>query len=112
MGSLVDRTHRELTDEDVAKIASTYHAWCCDEGAGEYVDVAGFCRAAPLVEIRTQGHILTPGRYVGTAAADEDDEPFEERMRRFTVTLFAQQTDAAELDAAISANLTELGYGG
>ena len=78
------------------------HAWCCDEGAGEYVDVAGFCRAAPLVEIRTQGHILTPGRYVGTAAADEDDEPFEESMHRLTVTLFAQQTDAAELDAAIS----------
>jgi type I restriction enzyme M protein len=111
MGSLVDRTHRELTDEDVATIAGTYHAWRGDEGAGEYADVPGFCRTAPLDEIRKHGHVLTPGRYVGAAAADEDDEPFDDKMRRLVATLREQQTEAARLDALINANLRELGYG-
>jgi len=112
MGTLVDRTHRELTDADVAKIAGTYHAWRGDEGAGEFADVPGFCRAAPIDEIRTHGHVLTPGRYVGAAAAEEDDEPFDEKMRRLTATLREQQAEAARLDAVIAANLRELGYGG
>jgi len=112
MGTLVDRTHRELTDDDVARIAGTYHAWRGDVGAGEYADVAGFCRAAPLDEIRKHGHVLTPGRYVGAAAAEEDDEPFDEKMQRLTATLREQQAEAARLDAAIAANLRELGYGG
>ena len=110
MGSLVDRTHRELTDDDVAKIAGTYHAWRGDEGAGEYADVPGFCRAAPLAEIRKHGHVLTPGRYVGAAAAEEDDEPFDEKMRRLTAELGAQYEEAARLDAAIRENLAGLGY--
>ncbi len=111
MGTLVDRTHRELTDEDVATIAGTYHAWRGDDGAGEYADVPGFCRAAPLDEIRKHGHVLTPGRYVGAAAAEEDAEPFDEKMRRLTGTLREQQVEGAKLDAAIAANLRELGYG-
>ncbi len=111
MGTLVDRTHRELTDEDVATIAGTYHAWRGDEGAGEYADIPGFCRAAPLDEIRKHGHVLTPGRYVGAAAAEEDAEPFDEKMRRLTSTLREQQADGARLDAVIGANLRELGYG-
>ena len=111
MGSLVDRTHRELTDDDVAKISGTYHAWRGDEVAGEYADVPGFCRAAPLVEIRKHGHVLTPGRYVGAAAAEEDDEPFDEKMRRLTATLREQTEEAARLDTVIAANLLELGYG-
>src|SRR5216110_788879 len=65
MGTMVDRVHRDLTDEDLAKIAGTYHAWRGDEDAGEYADVAGFCKAAKLDEIRKHGHVLTPGRYVG-----------------------------------------------
>jgi len=112
MGALVDRTHRELTDEDVAMIAGTYHAWRGDEGAGDYADVPGFCRAAPLDEIRRHGHVLTPGRYVGAADVEEDDEPFDEEMRRLTATLHEQQAESARLDAAIAANLRELGYGG
>ena len=111
MGTLVDRTHRELTDDDVALIAGTYHAWRGDEGAGEYADVAGFCRAAPIDEIRKHGHALTPGRYVGAAAAEEDAEPFDEKMRRLTATLREQAAEGARLDAAIAANLRELGYG-
>ncbi len=63
MGVLVDRRHRELTDEELLKITSIYHAWR-GEG-GKYEDVPGFCRAVKLDEIRKHGHILTPGRYVG-----------------------------------------------
>jgi len=112
MGTLVDRTHRALTDEDVARIAGTYHAWRGDLGAGDYADEPGFCKAATLDEIRAHGHVLTPGRYVGAPAAGEDDEPFHEKMRRLTVTLREQTEEAARLDATIAANLRELGYGG
>ncbi len=111
MGTLVDRTHRELTDADVATIAGTYHAWRGDPEAGEYADVPGFCRAAPLDEIRKHGHVLTPGRYVGAADVEEDAEPFDEKMRRLTATLGEQQAEGARLDAVIAANLRELGYG-
>ncbi len=112
MGTLVDRVHRELTDEDIAKIAGTYHAWRGDKGAKEYADVPGFCKAAKLVDIRKHGHVLTPGRYVGAEAIEDDGEPFEEKMRRLATMLREQQAEAAKLDAAISANLKELGYGG
>jgi type I restriction enzyme M protein len=112
MGTLVDRVHRELSDEDIAKIAGTYHAWRGDKGAGEYADVAGFCRSAQLDDIRKHGHVLTPGRYVGAEAVEDDGEPFEEKMRRLTATLREQQAEATKLDAVITANLKELGYGG
>ncbi len=112
MGTLIDRVHRDLTDQDVAKIAGTYHAWRGDKGAGDYADVPGFCMAAKLDDIRKHGHVLTPGRYVGAAAAEEDDEPFAEKMKRLTASLHQQQAEAAKLDAVIAANLKELGYGG
>ena len=112
MGTMTDRVHRELTDADIALIAGTYHAWRGDKGAGAYADVPGFCKAAKLDEIRKHGHVLTPGRYVGAAAAEEDAEPFDEKMKRLTATLRQQQAEAAKLDAAIAANLEELGYGG
>ena len=109
---MVDRVHRELSEVDMARIAGTYHAWRGDKGAGEYADVPGFCKAATLEEIRKHGHVLTPGRYVGAAEAEEDDEPFEEKMRRLTATLREQQAEGARLDAAIAVNLRGLGYGG
>jgi type I restriction enzyme M protein len=112
LGSMVDRVHRELTDEDIAKIAGTYHAWRGEKDASEYADVPGFCKAAKLDDIRKHGHVLTPGRYVGAEAAKDDGEPFEEKMRRLTTTLQQQRDEAAKLDAAIAANLKELGYGG
>jgi type I restriction enzyme M protein len=111
LGTMADRTHRELTDADIAKIAGTYHAWRGDKGAGEYADVPGFCKSATLDDIRKHGYVLTPGRYVGAEAAEEDDEPFEDKMARLAATLRAQQAEAAKLDAAIAANLKELGYG-
>jgi type I restriction enzyme M protein len=111
LGRMVDRTHRELTDEDVARIADTYHAWRGEKGAGAYADVPGFCKSVALDEVRKHGHVLTPGRYVGAEAQEDDGEPFEEKMRRLTATLREQQAEAAKLDAAIAANLKELGYG-
>ena len=112
LGRMVDRTHRELTDEDVVRIANTYHAWRGEKEAGEYVDVAGFCKSATLEEVRKHGHVLTPGRYVGAEALEDDGEPFEEKMKRLVAQLRDQQAEAAKLDAAIAANLKEHGYGG
>jgi type I restriction enzyme M protein len=111
MGRMVDRTHRELTDEQIARIADTYHAWRGEKEAGEYEDVPGFCKSATLEEIRRHGHVLTPGRYVGVEAAEDDGELFEEKMQRLTARLREQQAEAAKLDAAINANLKELGCG-
>ena len=111
LGRLVDRTHRELTGEDVARIAATYHAWRGEKEAGEYADIAGFCKSAPLEEVRKHGHVLTPGRYVGAEAQEDDGEPFEEKMQRLAAQLRDQQAEAAKLDAAIAANLKELGFG-
>ncbi len=112
LGRMVDRTHRELTEEDIARIADTYHAWRGEEEAGEYVDVPGFCKSATLDEVRKHSHVLTPGRYVGVEAQEDDGEPFEEKMTRLVTQLLEQQREAAKLDAAIAANLKELGYGG
>jgi len=120
LGTLADRVHRELSDADIAKIAGVYHAWRGDKpvlsnvqgDAGEYTDVPGFCKGATLDDIRKHGHVLTPGRYVGAEAAEDDGEPFDEKMKRLAATLREQQKEGAELDAAIAANLKELGYGG
>ncbi|MBL8866262.1 MAG: N-6 DNA methylase, partial [Planctomycetia bacterium] len=122
LGTMVDRVHRELTDADVAKIAGTYHAWRGDppdsRHSGEsrnpalYEDIPGFCKSATLEDIRKHGHVLTPGRYVGAAAQEDDGEPFEEKMKRLTAAVREQQAEAAKLDAAIATNLKELGYGG
>jgi type I restriction enzyme M protein len=107
----VDRVHRELTDEEIARIAGTYHAWRGDKGAGAYSDVPGFCKAAKTEEIRAHNHILTPGRYVGAEAQEEDDEAFQEKMQRLTATLKDQMAESALLDKAIWSNLNKLGYG-
>ncbi|MGE0824882.1 MAG: type I restriction-modification system subunit M [Candidatus Binatia bacterium] len=118
LGRMVDRTHRELTDEEIAQIANTYHAWRgVIVGARhasplpQYADIPGFCKSAPLEEIRKHGHVLTPGRYVGAEAQEDDGEPFEEKMKRLVATLHQQTAEAAKLDTAIARNLKELGYG-
>ena len=112
LGTMIDRVHRELTEEDIKKIADTYHAWRGDKDCkASYQDIPGFCKSATLDDIRRNNYILTPGRYVGSAPQEEDDEPFEEKMQRLVAQLREQQAEAAKLDAAIAKNLEELGYG-
>jgi type I restriction enzyme M protein len=111
LGRMVDRTHRELTGDDIARIAGTYHAWRGDKDARQkYEDVPGFCKSATLGEIRKHGHVLTPGRYVGAEAAEEDDEPFEEKMKRLTEKLRAQFDESTKLQEAIKKNLKGINY--
>jgi type I restriction enzyme M protein len=111
LGTLVDRTHRELSNEDIDRIAGAYLAWRGDPGVGDHADVPGFSRSATLDDIRGHGHVLTPSRYVGAGATDEEDEPFEERMARLAATLRDQRAVARALDEDINANLRSLGYG-
>jgi type I restriction enzyme M protein len=127
MGEMVDRTHRELTREEIDRIAATYHAWRAvppeeprsraasppqAQGIEEgYEDVPGFCKSATLDEIAGHGYVLTPGRYVGAPEVEDDDEPFEEKMERLTAELYQQMDESAELDRAIRGNLKGIGYG-
>ena len=110
LGRMVDRTHRELTDDDIARIANTYHAWRGEDGTGNYADIPGFCKSAVLAEVRKHGHVLTPGRYVGAEAVEDNGEPFEDKMKRLVAQLREQQANAAKLDAAIKVNLKSLGF--
>lgn len=117
LGTMTDRTHRELTDEDIARIAGTYHAWRGDgQGAGNgepgaaYADVPGFCKAATLAEIEAHGFVLTPGRYVGVGILDEADFDFEGEMAALAMQLMEQMDSSAELDSTILGNLRALGY--
>lgn len=156
LGFMADRTRREFTDGDIAKIADTYHAWRADEFApierassplaGEvarsadggcqpknisintplprlsavlspqggqikkpYADIKGFCKSATLDEIKQTDYVLTPGRYVGVAETQEDDEAFSAKMARLTAELTAQMEESAKLDAKIKKNLEEIG---
>jgi type I restriction enzyme M protein len=128
LGTLVDRTHRDLTDLDIAKIAGTYHAWRLSETVGAtrldspdalpypegspatYHDLPGFCKSVSLDDIRQQGYVLTPGRYVGAAEEEEDDEPFEQKMTRLTAALEEQFELSEKLDYQIRQNLKRLDY--
>ena len=135
MGSMISRVHKELTTEDIAKIANTYHAWRQDNQSIEqaiaeqqngaptqellqehkqldaYEDIAGFCKSATLDEIKANDYVLTPGRYVGAAAIEDDGVPFEVKMKELSQTLYQQMDEAEKLDNAIRQNLVELGYG-
>ena len=108
---MVDRTHRDLTPEDIARIADTYHAWRGEEGLDGYADVPGFCKSTSLKEIRRHGHVLTPGRYVGAEPQPDDGEPFAEKIARLGAQWREQQAVAQRLDAEIEANLERLGFG-
>ncbi|XXX33989.1 class I SAM-dependent DNA methyltransferase [Sorangium sp. So ce117] len=113
LGTMVSRVQRELTADDVSKIAGTYHAFRGD-GSGKtakYADELGFCKVATLDEIRAHQHVLTPGRYVGAEEAEDEAEPFEEKMKRLAATLREQMAEGAKLDKAIKKNLEGLGYG-
>jgi type I restriction enzyme M protein len=135
MGSMISRVHKELTTEDIGKIANTYHAWRQDQQSIEqalaeqqndaptqellkehkqldtYEDITGFCKSATLDEIKANDYVLTPGRYVGAAAIEDDGIPFEIKMRELSQSLFRQVEEARELDEAILRKMEELGYG-
>lgn len=108
MGYMVDRTLRDLSDEDIEKIAGTYHAW--RTGDGDYEDESGYSKSADLEEISHHGFILTPGRYVGAPDVDDDGEPFEEKMERLTLKLAEQFEESARLEHLIKESLKKLGY--
>ncbi len=105
LGTPVDRTRKELTDEDVAKITDAYHLWRGLPGLSVYSDVAGFCRAAPLKEIREHGHVLTPGRYVGATEPEDDGVPFPQRFAALRQKLEGQFAEADSLTAQIKSGL-------
>src|SRR5690606_22768637 len=109
LGHMVDRTRKEFSDEDIARIAGTYHAWRGEPEGGSYADVPGFCKAATLEEIRTHNHVLTPGRYVGAGAAEADDVLFEERVAELKATLTEQFSEAEELGGSNQKTLEESG---
>lgn len=111
MGTMADRTHKELTNDDLAQIANTYHAWRGEEKDGVYEDVAGYSKAVSLDEIKDNDYVLTPGRYVGATDIEDDGIPFEDKMRGLSQTLYQQMKEAQALDSTIRQNLEVLGYG-
>jgi len=108
LGRMINRRNRELTDEDIQRIAGTYHAWRSKDGG--YADQAGFCRAATIQEVRDNGYVLMPGRYVGTEEEVDDGVPFEEKMAALTAQLAGQFARGRELEVCIRENLRGIGY--
>jgi type I restriction enzyme M protein len=113
LGTMVDRTRRELGDEDVAKITDAYHAWRGEEHAierrGKYEDIAGFCFSARFDDIKEHGYVLTPGRFVGAEDELDDGVPFEEKFTELKIQLSKQFTEGEELQKQISMKLDGLG---
>ena len=97
-----------MTEEDIKKISDTYHKW--RSKTGKHEDVKGFCKSAKLEEVKKQGYILTPGRYVGTEEVDEDPEVFDAKMKRLTKDLGEQFKKSKELESEIKKNLKGIGY--
>jgi type I restriction enzyme M protein len=110
LGTMVDRRHRELTDEDIRRISETYHAWRGELKGKKYQDIPSFYKSASLEELRKQAWILTPGRHVGAAEEEEDNEVFEERMRKLTSELVEQFKKSSELEDRIEKNMAEFGF--
>ncbi|MCV6587588.1 MAG: type I restriction-modification system subunit M [Marinobacterium sp.] len=110
MGSMISRKQKELTTDDIAEIARTYHAWRGEEKDGTYEDKAGYCKSASFEEIKANDFVLTPGRYVGAAEVEDDGIPFETKMTELTEKLAEQFAESAKLEAQIKVNLKGLGY--
>jgi type I restriction enzyme M protein len=111
LGTLIDRTHRELSNDEIARVAKTYHAWRGEKDAGKYKDLTGFCKSATTTEIESHSFVLTPGRFVGAEDIEDDGEPFTGKMLRLSAKLQEQFKEGAKLDKAILNNLRGLGYG-
>ena len=112
LGRLETRVNRVFDEADIQRIATAVHAWRQDgETTEAYADVPGFCRAVKLAEIAEHGFVLTPGRYVGAEAVEDDNEAFAEKMDRLTSLLAEQMEKGQDLDAIIRERLGGLGYG-
>lgn len=115
LGYMVDRAERALSDDDIARIAGTFHAWRGTTSAVEagltYDDVPGFCRSATLAEIKAADYALTPGRYVGAAEAEDDGEPLEAKIERLRGELLAAFDESARLEKVVREALAKVGTG-
>jgi type I restriction enzyme M protein len=105
LGHMIDRAERDLSDEDVARISDTYHAWL--DGT-DYADVRGFCKSATIAEVKAADYALTPGRYVGAADAENDGEPMEEKVARLRAELVAAFDESARLEQVVREQLGRL----
>ena len=108
LGEMIDRRHRELTEEDISKISETYHEWRNIDG--EYEDIKGFCKSASIEDIREHEYVLTPGRYVGIEDVEEDGIPFDEKMENMTSELAELFAKSRHLEDEIRKNLGGIGY--
>ena len=106
LGKMVTRRNRELTEEDIARVAKTYHDY--KTASANYTDQPGFCKVVDLEEIKQHDYVLTPGRYVGIEETEEDDEPFAEKFARLTAELEGQFAKSRELEAKIKVNLEKI----
>lgn len=109
LGTMINRRNKELSDEDIAQIAGTYHAWRNKDG--KYEDKAGFCKAATIEEVKNNNYVLMPGRYVGTEEEIDDGIPFDDKMNALTAKLAEQFAKGDELEKTIRENLKGIGYG-
>ena len=105
LGHMVDRTRKEFSDADIARIVDTYRAWRGALDASPYEDEPWFCKSVTLEETREHNDVLTPGRYVGAPPQEDDGEPFEDKMTRLVAELQKQQAEGARLDAVIAENV-------
>jgi type I restriction enzyme M protein len=108
LGVMVDRTHRELTDEDIAMVAGIYHSWCGEPETNQYQDVPGFCASATVEQIAGHRFLLSPGRYVGIAELDDDDEPIAKKLASLSKELFEAFHEGHRLEDTIRTNLLRL----
>ena len=112
LGHMLNRTRKEFSDADIARIADKYRAWRGAPGTTAYEEELGFCRSALLAEIRQHQHVLTPGRYVGAAATEDDSVPFEERLAELKDTLAEQFAESDKLNVLIQKKLEKVGAHG
>jgi len=111
LGKMVSTTNREFTEEDIALITETYHAWRGSDTDELYRDQPGFCKSATLDEIEANGHVANPGRYVGVTEVEDDGVPFGTKMKVLTSALSDRFDEGAEIEARIRRNLEDVGYG-
>lgn len=110
LGTMISRKQKELSEKDIATISNTYHNWREKNANTIYNDIAGFCKAATIEDVRKNNYILTPGRYIDFKEAEDDGVSFDDKMKQLTKTLKEQMQKAVLLDNDIKNNLEKIGY--